>query len=148
MLIAHLLYTAVAADRESSVAAGNTQSDYDPLEIRRKISLNASVLPLEWQGCKVNLIDVPGFPDFIGDLYGAARVVESMVLVCEAKRDLDVGFELAWEVAEQYGLSTCIFVNKLERDNADFAGLMETLRERYGRKVVQVQLPIGHQAAF
>lgn len=148
MLVEHMLYTAGAIDRVGSVDAGNTQSDYDPLEIRRKISLNASVMPLEWHACKVNLIDVPGYPDFIGDLYGAARVVESMVLVCEAKRDLDVGFEMAWEVAEQYGLAKCIFVNKLERDNADFTGLMETLRERYGRKVVQVQIPIGHQAAF
>lgn len=148
MLVEHLLYTAGAIDRVGTVDAGNTQSDFDPLEIRRKISLSASVLPLEWHGCKVNLIDVPGYPDFIGDLHGVARVVEAMIIVCEAKRDIDVGFELAWEVAEQYGLAKCIFVNKLERDNADFDGLMETLHERYGRKVVNTQIPIGHQAAF
>jgi elongation factor G len=148
MLVEHLLYTAGAIDRVGSVDGGNTQSDFDPLEIRRKISLNASVLPLEWHGCKINLIDVPGYPDFIGDLYGAARVVESMIIVTEAKRDLDVGFELAWEIAEQHGLAKCIFVNKLERDNADFEGLMETLHQRYGRQVVDVQIPIGHQAAF
>lgn len=148
MLVEHLLYTAGATDRVGSVDAGNTQSDHDPLEIRRKISLNASVLPIEWHDCKVNLIDVPGYPDFIGDLHAVARVVESMIIVTEAKRDLDVGFEMAWEVAEEHGLAVCIFVNKLERDNADFQGLMETLHERYGRKVVDVQIPIGHQAAF
>jgi elongation factor G len=148
MLVEHLLFTAGATDRVGSVDAGNTQSDHDPLEIRRKISLNASVLPIEWHGNKINLIDVPGYPDFIGDLHAVARVVESMIIVTEAKRDLDVGFELAWEVAEQHGLAVCIFVNKLERDNADFDGLMETLSERYGRKVVDVQIPIGHQAAF
>ncbi len=148
MLVEHLLYTAGATERVGSVDAGNTQSDFDPLEIRRKISLSASIVPIEWHGCKVNLIDVPGYPDFIGDLHAIARVVESMIIVCEAKRDLDVGFEMAWEVAEQHGLATAIFVNKLERDNADFAGLMETLHERYGRKVVDVQIPIGHQAAF
>lgn len=148
MLIEHLLYTAGAADRVGSVEGGNTQSDFDPLEIRRKISLSATVLPLEWHDHKINLIDVPGYPDFIGDLHGVARVVESMIIVCEAKRDLDVGFELAWEVAEQYGLAKCIFVNKLERDNADFPGLMETLHERYGRMIVNTQIPIGHQAAF
>lgn len=148
MLVEHLLYTAGATDRVGSVDAGNTQSDHDPLEIRRKISLSASVLPVEWHGNKINLIDVPGYPDFIGDLHAVARVVESMIIVTEAKRDLDVGFELAWEVAEQHGLAVCIFVNKLERDNADFEGLMETLHERYGRKVVDVQIPIGHQAAF
>lgn len=148
MLVEHLLYTAGAVDRVGSVDAGNTQSDYDPLEIRRKISLSASVVPLEWHEHKINLIDVPGYPDFIGDLHGVARVVESMIIVCEAKADLDVGFDLAWEVAEQHGLAKCIFVNKLERDNADFEGLMNTLHERYGRKIVGVQIPIGHQAAF
>ncbi len=148
MLVEHLLYTAGATDRVGSVDAGNTQSDFDPLEIRRKISLSASIVPLEWHGCKINLIDVPGYPDFIGDLHSIADVVESMIIVAEAKRDLDVGFELAWEVAEQHGLATCIFVNKLERDNADFDGLMETLHARYGRKVVNTQIPIGHQVAF
>ena len=148
MLIEHMLYTANATDRVGSVEAGNTQSDFDPLEIRRKISLSSSVLPLEWHGCKINLIDVPGYPDFIGELHCVARAVESFILVCEAKRDLDVGFELAWEIAEQYGLAKCIFVNKLERDNADYEGLIETLHTRYGRSVVGVQIPIGHQAAF
>jgi elongation factor G len=148
MLVEHLLYTAGATDRVGSVEAGNTQSDFDPLEIRRKLSLGASVTPIEWHGTKINLIDVPGFPDFIGELHSVARVVEAMILVCEAKRDLDVGFELAWELAEAHGLARCIFVNKLERDNADFEGLMETLHARYGRKVVSTQIPIGHQAAF
>jgi elongation factor G len=148
MLIEHLLYTAGATERVGSIDAGNSQSDFDPLEIRRKISLSATVLPIEWHGCKINLIDVPGYPDFIGELHSVARVVESMIIVCEAKRDLDVGFELAWEVAEEHGLATCIFVNKLERDNADYPGLMETLHARYGRKVVGTQIPIGHQAAF
>ncbi|MFQ3678270.1 MAG: elongation factor G [Fimbriimonadaceae bacterium] len=148
MLVEHMLYTAGALDRIGTVDAGNTASDFDPLEIRRKISISASVVPLEWHDHKINLIDVPGYPDFIGDLHGVARVVESMIIVCEAKSDLDVGFELAWEVAEQHGLATCIFVNKLERDNADFSGLMNTLHLRYGRKVVGVQIPIGHQAAF
>lgn len=148
MLVEHLLYTAGATDRVGAVEAGNTQSDFDPLEIRRKISVSASVVPLEWHGHKINLIDVPGYPDFIGDLHGVARVVESMIIVCEAKRDLDVGFDLAWEVAEEHGLAKCIFVNKLERDNADFEGLMETLHARFGRQVVDVQIPIGHQAAF
>ena len=148
MLVEHLLYTAGAMERLGTVEAGNTQSDYDPLEIRRKISLSASILPIEWHDHKINLIDVPGYPDFIGDLHAIARVVEAMIIVCEAKADLDVGFELAWEVAEEHGLAKCIFVNKLERDNADFDGLMNTLHQRYGRKIVSVQIPIGHQAAF
>lgn len=148
MLVEHMLYTAGATDRVGSVEAGNTQSDFDPLEIRRKISLSASVVPLEWHDHKINVVDVPGYADFLGELHAVARVVESMIIICEAKRDLDVGFDLAMEVAQQHGLATCVFVNKLERDNADFDGLMDTLHERYGRKVVSTQIPIGHQAAF
>ena len=148
MLVEHMLYTAGVADRVGTVEAGNTQSDFDPLEIRRKISVSAAVLSMEWHDHKINLIDVPGFPDFIGDLHAAARVVDAFIIVCEAKRDLDVGFDLAWEVAEEHGLARRIFVNKLERDNADFPGLMETLHARYGNRVVDCQIPIGHQAAF
>ncbi|MBL8060502.1 MAG: elongation factor G [Chthonomonas sp.] len=148
MLAEHMLYTSGATERVGTTDAGSSQADFDPLEVKRHISIAASVLPLEWHGHKINLIDCPGYPDFIGDLHGVARVVEAMILVCEAKRDLDVGFELAWEIAEQHGLAKCIFVNKLERDNADYEGLMETLHARYGRKIVGVQIPIGHQAAF
>jgi len=148
MLAEHMLYTAGAVDRVGSVDAGTSQSDFDPLEVKRKISISASVLPLEWHDHKVNLIDVPGYPDFIGDLHAVARVVEGMIIVCEAKRELDVGFDLAWEVAEQNGLAKCIFVNKLERDNADYDGLIETLTARFGSKVVSVQIPIGKQAGF
>lgn len=148
MLVEHLLYTAGAVERVGTVDAGTSQSDHDPLEIRRKISLSASVLPIEWHDHKINLIDVPGYPDFIGDLHAVAQVVEAMIIVCEAKKDIDVGFDLAWEVAEKHGLARCIFVNKLERDNADYEGLINTLHERYGSKIVNVQIPIGHQAAF
>lgn len=148
MLVEHMLFTAGAADRVGSVEAGNTLSDFDPLEIRRNISISASVLPLEYHDHKINLIDVPGYPDFIGDLHAVAEVVDAMIIVCEAKRDLDVGFDLAWDVAEAHGLAKCIFVNKLERDNADYEGLIETLHNRYGRRIVNVQIPIGHQAAF
>lgn len=148
MLVEHLLYTAGAVERVGTVEAGNTQSDFDPLEIRRKISVSASIMALEWHGHKINLIDVPGYPDFIGDLHAIAKVVDAMIIVCEAKRDLDVGFDLAWDVAEQEGLARCIFVNKLERDNADYEGLIDTLDKRYGRRIVLVQIPIGHQAAF
>ncbi|MBX3112368.1 MAG: elongation factor G [Fimbriimonadaceae bacterium] len=148
MLVEHLLYTAGAVERVGTVEAGNTQSDFDPLEVRRKISVSASVMAVEWHGHKINLIDVPGYPDFIGDLHAIARVVDAMVIVCEAKHDLDVGFDLAWDVAEQEGLARCVFVNKLERDNADYEGLIESLDKRYGRRIVLVQIPIGHQAAF
>lgn len=143
MLVEHMLYTAGATDRVGATDSGNSQSDFDPLEVKHHFSISATVVPLEWHDHKINLIDCPGYPDFIGDLHGVARVVEAMIIVCEARRDLDVGFELALEVAEEHGLACCIFVNKLERDNADFDGLLETLQARYGRKIVDVQIPTG-----
>lgn len=148
MLVEHLLYTTSAIERVGSVDAGNTQSDFDPLENKRKISISASVLPTEWKGHKINFLDVPGFPDFIGDLHAVGRVADAMLIVCEAKKDIDVGFELAWEVADKHHLPRGIFVNKLERDNADYEGLLETLRERYGNRIVEFQLPVGKQASF
>lgn len=148
MLVEHMLFTAGAIDRVGTVDAGNTQSDFDALESKRKISISAAVTPLEWHDYKINLIDVPGYADFIGDLYEVSQVVESMVFVVEAKKDLDVGFDLAWEAAERHGLARCIFVNKLERDNADYEGLIETLHARYGRRIVGVQIPIGEKASF
>jgi elongation factor G len=143
-----MLFTAGATDRLGSVDQGTTQSDFDALEQKRHISLGASVVPLEWHGHKINLIDVPGYSDFVGELHAVARVVEAMIIVCEAKRDLDVGFELAWEVAEANRLPRCIFVNKLERDNADYDGLIETLHAKYGRCVVNTQIPVGRQSGF
>lgn len=148
MLVEHMLYTAGAADRVGSVEQGNTQSDFDPLEVKRQISISASMLSLEYHDHKINIIDVPGFPDFIGDLTAISEVVDSFILVAEAKRDLDVGFDLAWDLAEKKGLARCIVINKLAKDNADYEGLIETLDQRYGSRIVNVQIPIGKQAAF
>lgn len=148
MLVEHMLYTAGAIERVGSIESGNTQSDHDPLETKRKISISASITPLEYHGHKINVVDVPGFPDFAGDLNAVAEVVGSFIFVVDAKSDLDVGFDLAWEVAEKHNLAKCIFINKLERDNADYDGLIETLHQRYGRRIVNVQIPLGRQTGF
>lgn len=147
-LVEQMLYASGGADRLGSVDQGSSHSDFDPQEIRRRISLNASVIPIEWKGHKINLIDIPGYPDFIGDLYGVSRIVEAMVIVTPAQADIDVGFDNAWEVAEESGLSRLIFVNKMERDNADHTALLKALDQRYGKRVVPVQVPIGHQTSF
>ncbi|HET6644806.1 MAG TPA: elongation factor G [Fimbriimonadales bacterium] len=147
-LVEQMLFASGSVDRLGSVDQGNSHSDFDAQEIRRKISLGVSVFPIEWKGHKINLIDVPGFPDFIGDLYGVAKVVEAMIVVAPAQAALDVGFDNAWEIAESEGLCRMIFVNKLERDNADYSGLMKALDERFGNRVVPLQVPIGSQAAF
>jgi elongation factor G len=147
-LAEHLLYIAGHIDRVGSVEAGNTTSDFDPEEQRRKISLNATLLPIEWEGYKINLIDTPGFPDFIGELYSAIQVVDSVILVAPAQAELEVGFENAWEMCEAPKLPRLIFVNKMERDGADYNGLLQTLRNAYGNRIVPLQIPIGTETQF
>jgi elongation factor G len=147
-LAEHLLYIAGHIDRVGSVEAGNTTSDFDPEEQRRKISLNATLLPIEWEGYKINLIDTPGFPDFIGELYSAIQVVDSVILVAPAQAELEVGFENAWELCEARKLPRLIFVNKMERDGADYNGLVQTLRNAYGNRIVPLQIPIGTETQF
>src|SRR5690606_1521848 len=83
-----------------------------------------------------------------GELHAVAAVVDSMIIVCEAKRDLDVGFDLAWDIAEKHNLAKMVFINKLERDNADYEGLFDTLDQRYGARIVSVEIPFGKQENF
>jgi elongation factor G len=147
-LAEHLLYIAGHIDRVGSIEAGNTTSDFDPEEQRRKISLSATLLPIEWEGHKINLIDAPGFPDFIGELYSAIQVVDSVILVAPAQAELEVGFENAWELCESRQLPRLIFVNKMERDGADYNGLLQTLRNAYGNRIVPLQIPIGAETQF
>jgi elongation factor G len=147
-LAEHLLYITGHIDRVGSIEAGNTTSDFDPEEQRRKISLSATLLPIEWEGHKINLIDTPGFPDFIGELYSVAQVVDSVILVAPAQAELEVGFENAWELCEARQLPRLIFVNKMERDGADYNGLLQTLRNAYGNRIVPLQIPIGAETQF
>ncbi len=147
-LAEHLLYVAGHIDRVGTIEAGNTVSDFDPEEQRRKISLNTTLLPIEWDGYKINLLDTPGFPDFIGELYSALQVVDAVVLVAPAQAELEVGFENAWELCEARKLPRFIFVNKMERDGADYRGLVNHLRSVYGNRIVPLQVPIGAETQF
>ncbi|MEN6520831.1 MAG: elongation factor G [Armatimonadota bacterium] len=143
-----LLYTTGAIDRLGKVDDGTATTDYDPDEIRRKISINTSVAPCEWSGRKINVLDTPGYPDFVGDVIGAVHVVESALIVVDAVGGVEVGTETGWDAAVTRNITRCIFVNKMERENADFYRVLEQLRTVFGRNVVPVQLPIGSQDSF
>ena len=143
-----LLFTGGGIDRLGRVDDGNTTSDYDPDEIKRKISINATMAPCEWQGSKINVIDTPGYADFVGDVKSALRVVEGAIIVVCAVSGLEVGTEAAWDFAEEYGVAKAFFVNKMDRENADFYAVVEALRTRFGTGVAPVQLPIGSQDSF
>lgn len=143
-----LLFSAGAIDRMGRVDDGTTTSDYDPDEVKRKISVNATLLPCEWKGVKINFVDTPGYADFVGDVKSALRVVEGALIVVCAVSGIEVGTETAWAFAEEYNVPRAIFVNKMERENADFYAVTEALRVRFGNRVVPVQLPIGSQDTF
>ncbi|MEN6371193.1 MAG: elongation factor G [Armatimonadota bacterium] len=143
-----LLYTTGAIDRLGKVDDGTATTDYDADEIKRKISINTSVAPCEWSGRKINLLDTPGYPDFVGDVIGAVHVAESALIVVDAVGGVEVGTETGWDTAVARGVTRCIFVNKMERENADFYRVLEQLRTVFGRNVVPVQLPIGSQDSF
>ncbi len=143
-----VLSTAGAITRLGRIDDGTTTSDYDPDEIKRKISLNLTLLPAEWQDAKVNLIDTPGYADFVGEVKAAIRVSEGAVIVICAASGVEVGTEQVWEYSEQASLARIIFINKMDRENADFFQTVEQVRTKFGSKCVPIQLPIGAQNDF
>jgi elongation factor G len=143
-----MLLNAGVANRMGRVDDGSTVSDYEPEEHKRSISTNLSVLPLEWKGHKINLLDAPGFLDFAGEVRQAMRVVDGAMVLVDAVAGVEVGTDMVWKQLDQLDLPRIVVVSKIDRENADFSRTVETLRSRYGNKVVAVQCPIGAHDAF
>jgi len=143
-----MLFNAKAVSRLGKVDDGNTTSDYDPEEIKHKISIGLSVIPCEWKGVKVNLLDTPGYSDFVAEVKVGVRVCEGAMIVVCAASGVEVGTEQVWEYSREAGLPRFIFVNKMDRENADFYQTVEALQARFGPKCLPVQLPIGAQNNF
>jgi elongation factor G len=143
-----VLFTAGATTRLGKVDDGTTVSDYDPDEIKRRISLNLTTLPCEWQDTKANLLDTPGYADFVGEVRAAIRVSEGAVIVICAASGVEVGTEQVWGYSEEAGLARLIFVNKMDRENADFLRTVAQIQAKFGNKCVPIQLPIGAQNDF
>lgn len=143
-----LLLTAKAITRAGRVEDGNTVSDFDPDEQRRRLSINLSVTPLEWHDNKINLIDVPGYADYTGEIVSAMRVIDGAVLVMDAAGGVEVGTELAWEIAKANNVPRIIFINKLDRENANFFRCVEQAQELLDSAVIPMQIPIGSQREF
>ncbi len=143
-----LLHRAGAINRLGRVEDGTTVSDHDPEEQRRGISLALAVTPFEWKGHKVNLIDTPGYADFLGDVRAALRVVDLAVFVVSAVDGVEVQTEVVWREAARLGVPRMIFVNKLDRERASFERTLDELRDRLGAGVAPLELPIGAEAEF
>jgi len=142
------LFTAGAIGRLGRVDDGTTTSDYDPDEARRQISINLTLLPCNWQDTRLNLIDTPGYADFAGEVMAAIRVAEGALIVVSAVAGVEVGTEQAWAYCQEAGLAGLIFVNKMDRENADFKRTVSELQSMLGPKCLPLQLPIGAHNDF
>ena len=142
------LFLTGATTRMGRTDEGNTVSDFDPEEQRRQISINVSLVPVEWQGCKVNLLDTPGYLDFVGDAKSGLRVAEGAVVVVDASAGPEVGTELMWQYCDERQLPRLIFVNKMDRETARWERTLQQLGDTFEARLVPLQLPIGSGAQF
>ena len=137
-----LLYMTGAIDRIGKNADGNTVCDYDPEEVRRHVSISASVVPLEYKNIKINLMDTPGGFDFSGAVVEALRAADAAILVLSAKDGITVGFEKAWKYCEERNMPRFIYISKVDEENSDYNATFNALREKYGNKIAPVVVPI------
>ena len=143
-----MIFDTGATNRLGKVEEGTTVSDYDAEEIRRQISLNTSIIPCEWNGHKINVLDTPGYIDFVGEVKGAVRVADGAVVVLDAVSGVEVGTELVWGFADEQNLPRLVFVNKMDRENANFKRTLEQLGQKFEGNMIPIQLPIGSESEF
>ena len=137
-----MLYTAGSIERMGRTQDGNTVMDFDPEEIKRKFSISTAVATCDWSGTKFNIIDTPGYFDFVGEVQEGVRVADAALIVLSGKSGLTVGAEKAWKYAEDAGIPKMIFINKVDDERVNYYGVLEQLREKYGKRIAPFQVPI------
>lgn len=147
-LLEAMLYTSKATNRLGRVDEGSTVSDYDPDEAKRHISVQLSIAPVEWQDVKINVLDTPGYAEFVGEVKAAMRVTDTAVLLVDASAGAEVGTEQMWRYAEERGCPRIIVVNKMDRENADFKMAFHSIQDVLGKKCAPLHLPIGSQHSY
>ena len=143
-----LLSCAGAINRKGRVEDGTTTSDFDPEEVKRGISVSVALAPFEWHDFKINMLDCPGYSDFVTDTRAALGVADLVVFVVSAVEGVEVQTELMWKEAAKRGLPRLVFVNKLDRERASFSRTLEQLQETFGAGIAPLELPIGEEASF
>jgi elongation factor G len=143
-----MLYDTGATTRIGRVEDGTTVSDFEDEEIRRRISLSASLIPCEWNGYKINVLDAPGYLDFVGEITNALRVVDAALILIDATGGVEVGTELVWQYADQRSLPRMVVVTKMDRDNANHETALKALEAAFDARFVPLVLPIGKEQAF
>jgi elongation factor G len=147
-LVESLLFTAGALTRLGRVDDGTTTTDFDPDEIKRKISINTAIAYADFKGHRINLVDTPGYGDFIADARAGLRVVEAAVVVVDAVAGVQVQTEKVWKFASEFELPRAIIVNRLDRERADFFRALESLTRRLKGRIVPLHIPIGEEGGF
>ena len=137
-----LLYMTGAIDRMGRAVDGNTVCDYDPEETKRQISISTAVAPLEYKGCRINVLDTPGAFDFAGEVMEALRAADAAIIVCSAKDGISVGLEKAWKYCEERNMPRFIYISKTDEENSDYNATFEALREKFGKKIAPLVVPI------
>ncbi len=147
-LVEAMAYLSGVTSRMGSVSEGNTVSDYDKEEIKRKFSINTTVMPIIWGDIKVNVLDTPGYFDFVGEAEEAAAAADAAVIVINGKNGVEVGTQKAWDLCEKYKLPRMFFVSNMDVDNASFRQVVEDLTALYGKKIAPIHLPIRENEKF
>lgn len=143
-----MLFSSGAINRLGRVEDGNTTSDWDPEEAKRGMSINTSLVPVEWNDYKLNIVDTPGYADFAGEVISAAAAVDCAVILMDASSGVEVGTEYAWRYAEERNLPRILVVNKIDRENASFANSLASAQSVFGNAVAPVFIPIGEESSF
>ena len=147
-LVESMAFTAGVINRLRTVAEGGTISDYDKEEVKRKFSIHASTVPIEFDGVKINIIDTPGFFDFSGEVYEALSVADAAVVVINGKSGVEVGTERAFEFCKKYNIPAIAFVTNIDDENVKLKTVMDQLRERYGKQIAPFHLPLHEDGKF
>ena len=147
-LVEAMAYVSGLVSRQGKVEDGNTISDYDKEEMKRLFSINTSVVPLEWENTKINILDTPGYFDFVGEVEEAVSVADAAVIVVSGKNGVEVGTVKAWELCEKYNIPRMMFVTDMDLDNASFRQALEDMTEKFGKKIAPFHLPIREKEKF
>ncbi|WP_378955473.1 elongation factor G [Pelosinus sp. sgz500959] len=147
-LVESLLFNTGAITRMGRVDDGTTIADFEPEEIKRKVTISAALAPCEWREHKINFIDTPGYADFIGEVKGVLRAVDSTLVVLCAASGVEVETEKVWKYAGELNLPRIAFINKMDRENADFYRVIQDMQEKFGASVLPIQVPIGSEDSF
>ena len=147
-LVEAMAYLAGMTTRMGKVSDGNTISDFDKEEIKRQFSINTSLVPIVWEDTKINILDTPGYFDFVGEVEEAVSVADAAIIVVSGKSGIQVGTRKAWEICEKYNLPRMIFVTDMDIDEVSYRTVIEDLQELYGKKIAPFHLPVRENGAF